>query len=152
MGTFTIKLIHWKLLVDLPGVNYVFPPEIYSTNERPDVVIWSLKLQRVILIELTCPAEEGIEAAQIRKQARYLPLVESIAATTSWKPLLMTVEVGVRGFVAITTRQVFAKLGIPRHLILSLCNKLGAISARCSYAIFLGAQSKTWDRERALLA
>lgn len=142
----------WKLLVDLPGVNYVFPPEIYGTDERPDVVIWSLKLKKVILIELTCPAEEGIEAAQIRKQARYLSLVECISATTSWKPLLMTVEVGVRGFVAIATRQVFAKLGIPRHLISSLCNKLGSISARCSYAIFLAAQSKTWDRERALLA
>ena len=34
----------WKLLVDLPGSNYVFPPEIYSTAERPDILIWSVQL------------------------------------------------------------------------------------------------------------
>ena len=49
----------WKIIVDLPGVNFVFPPEIFNTNERPDIVIWSAKLKKVLLIELTCPAEEG---------------------------------------------------------------------------------------------
>ena len=29
----------WKLLVDLPGSNYVFPPEILATLEQPDIVI-----------------------------------------------------------------------------------------------------------------
>ena len=36
----------WKLIVDLPDTNYVFPPESYSTNERPDICIWSAKLQK----------------------------------------------------------------------------------------------------------
>ena len=39
----------WNLLVDLPDSNYVFPPEIYSINERPDILIWSPKLKTVIL-------------------------------------------------------------------------------------------------------
>ena len=33
----------WKLLVDLPDYNFVFPSEIYTTAERPDKVIWSVK-------------------------------------------------------------------------------------------------------------
>ena len=69
----------WKLLVDLPDSNYVFPPEIYSTNERPDIIIWSPKLKTVILLELTCPEEEGIQAAKIRKQSRYMPLMDNIS-------------------------------------------------------------------------
>jgi len=34
------KANDWKLLVDLPGNNYVFPIDIYWTEERPDIVIW----------------------------------------------------------------------------------------------------------------
>ena len=55
----------WKFIVDLPDTNYVFPPEIYSTNEQPDICIWSAKLKKLLLIEITCPAEEGIETTRI---------------------------------------------------------------------------------------
>ena len=43
----------WKLIVDLPDTNYMLPPEIYSTNERPDICIWSAKLKKLLIIELT---------------------------------------------------------------------------------------------------
>ena len=66
----------WNLLVDLPGHNYVFPPEIYATSERPDIVIWSLTLHQAYIIELTCPAEEGIQTAAMRKLSKYTPLAE----------------------------------------------------------------------------
>ena len=29
----------WKLQVDLPGHNYVFPPEIFSTSDHPDILM-----------------------------------------------------------------------------------------------------------------
>ena len=63
----------WKILAGLPGNNFVFPPEIYSSSERPDILIWSTKLKKVILVELTCPAEEGFQAAQLQKQSKCLP-------------------------------------------------------------------------------
>ncbi len=50
----------WKLLVDYVKFPIVFPPEIFATPQRPDIVIWSAAIRLVILIELTCPAEEGI--------------------------------------------------------------------------------------------
>ena len=141
----------WKLLIDLPDCNYVFPPEIYTTAERPDIVIWSTRTKRVILIELTCPAEEGIEAAQIRKQARYAHLMENIANNSSWKPSLFTVEVGARGFIATSTQQVFLKLGMKLRTISTLLKRLSSIVAKCSYTIFLAANSKSWDVNRPLL-
>ena len=61
----------WRLRVDFTDRNIVLPPEIIATSERPDIVIWSVTLKKVIMIELTCPAEEGIEAARERKHARY---------------------------------------------------------------------------------
>jgi hypothetical protein len=53
----------------------------------------------------------------------------------------MAVEVGVRGFVASSTQQVFLKLGLQRQ----------QVSAECSYAIYLAAQSMLWDENRPLL-
>ena len=63
----------WKLLFDLPGENYIFPPEIYCTAERPDILIWSPRLKQLIMIELTCPAEEVIEAANSGSKANACP-------------------------------------------------------------------------------
>ena len=56
----------WKVLVDLDD-KMVYPPEIFATPQRPDIVIWSTGLKRVLNIELTVPAEEGIEAARTRR-------------------------------------------------------------------------------------
>ena len=84
----------WKFLTDLPGTNYVFPPEVYSTPERPDILIWSPKLRTILMLELTCPAEEGIQAAKLRKQSKYMPLLNNISNGTAWKPILLTLEVG----------------------------------------------------------
>ena len=91
--------------VDYDDNHYVFPPEIYSSNERPDIVIWSAVLRKVILIELTCPAEEGILPAQARKEAKYNDdLVPGISGQ-EWTSVLMTIEVGVRGYVATSVRR-----------------------------------------------
>ena len=46
----------WVLLGDLDGT-FFFPPHIAFTELRPDITIFSNKLKRVILIELTCPCE-----------------------------------------------------------------------------------------------
>ena len=51
----------WVLLGHLHGTSS-FPPHIAFTDLRPDITIFSSKLKRVILIELTCPSEENMEA------------------------------------------------------------------------------------------
>ena len=42
-------------------------------------------------MELTCCAEEGVAAAQLRKEVRYLELVESINLR-GWKADLLTLK------------------------------------------------------------
>ena len=45
-----------------------FPEAICISTQRPDIVIiYSLKLRKVILVELTCPAEENIEEGILKK-------------------------------------------------------------------------------------
>ena len=89
------KANDWKIIVDLVEFNYIFPSEIIPTSLRPGVVVWSNQLKRAIIIELTCAAEEGIEAAHIRKESKYLPLIAEITTNSNWKANLFTIEIGV---------------------------------------------------------
>ena len=141
----------WKLLVDYSDRPIVFPPEILATSQRPDIVIWSIALKKVVMIELTCPAEEGIEAARERKLGRYTQLKQDIEEV-GWTAGLLTVEVGARGYVAYSTERCFRQLGMQKRKVSSLCKSLSRVVARCSYAIYLSRKNKDWDKNRELLA
>jgi len=140
----------WKLLVDFDHDQTVFPPEILLTNQRPDIVIWSMKIKKVILIELTCPAEEGMINAQVYKETRYSQLKSEILER-SWSVSLMTIEVGVRGFVGHSLPKCLSVLGFSRSTSNKLCKTVSLVSAKCSYAIYLASNSLTWDGQRVLL-
>ena len=92
----------WKMQIDLNDNKLVFPPIICSTNLRPDIVLWSPLSRTVILLELTCCAEEGTENAHVRKEARYADLMSEIVEA-KWTPTLLTLEVGARDLVGSQT-------------------------------------------------
>jgi len=140
----------WSLLVDYDHKQITFPPNIYSTNERPDIVIWSRKTQRVILLELTCCAEEGFSAAQLRKQVRYHELVDNINSR-GWKADLFTLEVGARGLIANGTFRCFVAIGLSAREATALCRELSVVVARCSYAIYLAHKSEVWSHNSDLV-
>ena len=108
-----------------------------------------MSLRKVILIELTCPAEEGIATAVEYTLGRHNKLRESIRSAR-WTPVLMTIEVGARGFVAHSVRRCFKKLGMPKR-VGSLIKALSRVASRCSHAIYLSRATKVWDRGRELL-
>ena len=141
----------WTLAADVGEDRLLFPPEIYATPLRPDCVIWSKSVKTVILVELTCPAEEGIQAANIRKTARYESLVANINDDTNWKALSFPIEVGARGLVGISTHKFFRKVGLTNRLTTRACKALSVVVARCSYAIYLAYKSKNWDMKRELI-
>ena len=52
----------YQLLADLPQSQpYIFPPHIATTDQRPDIVVWSNTAQEVWVIELTVCFETGYE-------------------------------------------------------------------------------------------
>jgi hypothetical protein len=112
----------WQL-VDFKDDKMVFPPSICPTQLRPDAVIWSALSRTVILLELTCPAEEGIHAAQIRKEDRYDNLMAEIT-DQKWTPTLLTLEVGARGLVGSRTFRSFVTLGFSLRSANELCKSL----------------------------
>ena len=65
----------WISLVDLDN-NCV--SSSYSSAMRTDIVIYSNTLQRIIILELTCPCDENMSKWHSEKFQKYLALIEQI--------------------------------------------------------------------------
>ena len=91
----------YKVTADLPRYQpYVFPLHIATTDQRPDIVVWSDTVQEVWVIELTVCFETRYEEAHNLKVNRYADLMEQIDDST-YSGSLVTLEVGSRGFLSL---------------------------------------------------
>ena len=133
----------WQYLVDYADEPIIFPPSITATDQRPDMVIWSERVKKVILIELTVPNEDNIVDAEYRKQNKYNGLLDA-CRTATWDAHLWTVEVGVRGFVAESLRKCLKKLDVPNPTIKSTLSAASKTALRCSYSIYLARNLPNW--------
>ena len=80
-----------------------------------------------------------------------MPLIAEITTNSSWKANLFTIEIGVRGFIGVSLNKTLQALGIPQKEIFHLAKNLASIVARCSYVIYLAANSFNWDKNRAFI-
>ena len=91
----------YNVTADLPRYQpYVFPLHITTTDQRPDIVVWSATLQEVWVIELTVCFETRYEEAHNLKVNRYADLMEQIDDSTH-SGSLVTLEVGSRGILSL---------------------------------------------------
>ena len=107
-------------------------------------------MKKVLLLELTCPAEEGFAAASVRKLERYNDLISDIESS-GWKATHCPFEVDARGFVAKSTFRCLSLLGLSPTAKKALVRAMSSISARCSYTIYLSRDNRSWDRNMSLL-
>ena len=136
----------WKLLIDYDNNPIVFPPEVYATDLRPDIIIFSLRTKTIIWAELTCPAEENISAAKIRKTKRYAELADQCRDQDEpWSVHPLTIEAGARGCVARSFRIFLRKIGFTTRKTKKVLGQVAMTTARCSYAIYLGATNIVWQ-------
>lgn len=68
--------------------------EITATSLQPDIVLCSTPVKTVIIVELTVPWEEGLEAAFERKKERYTALAAA-CSQAGWRALTFPVESAV---------------------------------------------------------
>ena len=121
------------------------PLNIYSTSERPDIVVWSESLKEVILIELTVGDESNFSDQVARKEVRYnKALIPGITAG-GWRAALFTVEVGCRGFWHHTVPALLNHLGFPKRKKKQVLEEAALTALRCSYAIWLARNNRIWS-------
>ena len=134
----------WVLISDL-GPKYVFPFQIALTELRPDIVIFSKALRRVVLLELTCPCEENMTTWHATKLSKYSTLLEAIR-NNKWYVDLFAVEVGARGYPSTSVKRALQKLGFSNRLSNKTVKTLGRISMECSFFIWIHRNTKEWSK------
>jgi hypothetical protein len=134
----------WKLLVDFEDSKVIFPPEIYPTEKRPDIVIWSAVTKSIFVIELTVPSEEAIPDAQFRKKDKYQELING-CILNGWKAELMTVEIGMRGFVAYSFAHCLRRLGFSNPVVKKATTRVSKAALLTSYCLYVARNNPGWS-------
>jgi hypothetical protein len=139
----------WKLQFDVcvkkdgQTKNAPFPPHIAASKCRPDGVIWSDKLKKVLWIELTSPWEENLNDWHFKKLRKYKKL-EKAVEMNGWDAFPLYVEVGARGYINNKWSTMSKTLGMSRSESKSLRHQASTVAQRCSYYIFLSRANKDW--------
>jgi len=142
----------WHLTADIaPTNNYVFPPALALTLQRPDILLYSQSLKRVVLIELTCPCEERFEASQKYKLATYRNLIEQIKGN-GWGVDYFPIEVGARGYCSTSVRRALSCLGLSSRQTKTLMKTISFTSMKASFVIWLARESLNWNENEVALA
>ena len=98
------------------------PPEITTTNLRPDMMLISWQTKQVSFIELTVPSEDRIEVSGELKKTKY----EAIAVEgrqKGWRVRIWAVEVGCRGFPASSMAAFMKEIGYRGKEGKKVCNR-----------------------------
>ena len=103
-------LLDWDVSADLLEWDSN-PSTIKETRLRPDIVIHSASTQQLIMVEVTVPYENRMEEAHINKREKYLILSKELE-NVGYKAVVISVEVGARGFVGSSVYDLLTKLSI----------------------------------------
>ena len=133
----------WIVEADLPSQPYSLAT-LTDTSLRPDILVFSRKLKKVIMFELTVPREENIVAAERRKKARYRNLCADLSRQ-GWDALCYTGEVGCLGLVAHSVRKFLLDLGLARHDTKVCIHALEDVARFSSHMIFMHIERKDWS-------
>ena len=125
----------WQLMVDI-GRQLRFPPDLCATKLRPDIVLRSNAIKLLIIIELTVPWEDRLEEAHELKAAKYAELVESVQSR-GWQVRYFPVEVGARGFPALSVRRMFIELGLSSHVCKKAIRAVSSVAEDSSRWLWL---------------
>ena len=143
----------WELLFDLDyepdgqAKNQAFPAHIATSSRRPDALMFSNKLKKVVWIELTSPWEENLTKSYAYKKGRYNKLEAAVKAA-GWTPVALYVEVGARGYINDTWGRMSKAVGMKRAQSKALRSCCGRTAQRCSYFIYLSRKVKTWNARK----
>lgn len=123
-----------------------FPHEITPTSLRPDVVLWSTSMRTVIMVELTVPWEEGMEAAFERKKEKYTDLT-AVCSQAGWRAVTYPVEVGCRGYTGTSTQWLLRSLGITGSKLRKALKDLAEEAEQGSFWLWPRRKDKAWGKE-----
>ena len=95
---------------DLEGLRH-YPQLLRDSGRKPDVVLASSLSDAFILVKLTVPWEDRIEASNVLKTEKYSDLAKDLE-DSDFRVKLMPVEVGARGLVGKSAYTFLTQIGL----------------------------------------
>ena len=135
----------WNMKVDLDKRLGV-PRWIMQTNLRPDIIIISESSKQMGIIELTVPSEERVEVSGELKRAKYETLTEA-GKKNGWKVRVWAVEVGCRGFPAVSMATLLRDLGYQGNEKRKKLRQIGEAAEMASRSVWNWSHFKEWGRQ-----
>ena len=137
----------WKIMWDEEFEPYVFPPQIATTNARPDLVIWSQSTKSCVVAELTVCWEENFQQAHERKEGKrdYVDLI-SRGRQNGWNISYFPVEVGARGVLSDSLSLFLRFMGLPRRKATQTADLVGRTSLQATYTLWLSRDQQKFRR------
>ena len=132
----------WKMSVDLKG-GLRLPIAVSTSNLRPDIIIASGRTKQMGIVELTVPTEERIEVAGELKRAKYEQLVVE-GRQNGWRVRCWAVEVGCRGFPAMSMSSFFKDIGYPGGQRKKIMEKISSIAENASKSLWKASHYREW--------
>ena len=130
--------------------NSVIPQGILVTagfGSKPDLVIISRQIKKIVLLELTSPLERNLNKAHDYKVDKYTG-IESDLKAKGWTVHLVPLEVGSRGHILKHTKNHITSTLKELNFKIKHHNKLfqnmSKISVLCTFSIFHAYQTKEW--------
>lgn len=137
----------WTMRVDL-GRQLKFPRDILETSLRPDLILWSIPQKTILLVELTVPWEQGMEAANEYKRSKYADLAAE-CREAGWKAITCPVEVGCRGFVGYSVGRLLQDIGCTGAGSRKASKELAEEAEKGSFWLWLRRREREWGTTRA---
>ena len=101
----------------------------------------------MVLVELTVPTEDRIEISGQMKRLKYQKIVNE-GNQNGWSVKCWAVEVGCRGFPAISMSSFMKDLGYAGRQRKKAVEKLGSIAESASRSIWKASHFREWGRKK----
>ena len=132
----------WRLTVDL-DTSLKIPREICLTNLRPDLIIVSKKSKQLGIVELTVPNEDRVEVSGELKRLKYEQIVQD-GRNNGWRVRVWAVEVGCRGFPAMSMSTLMKDLGYKGGERKKAIERLSKVAEEASHSLWKASHYKKW--------
>ena len=132
----------WKLTVDVES-SLKIPRDICNTNLRPDIIIVSRKTKQIGIVELTVPNEDRVEVSNEMKRLKYEQIAQE-GRLNGWRVRIWAVEVGCRGFPAISMSSFFKDLGYRGSEKKRAIERLSKVAEEASQSLWKASHYKEW--------
>lgn len=107
------------------------------------IVMWSTSQKTVLIIELNVPWEAEVGEAYECKRPRYADTAAE-ADQCGWRAQMLPVEVGCRGFVAMSTTKLLKGTGVQEQAFRRAIKSLSEAAERGSRWLWIKRGDPNW--------